>query len=195
MVLPRYGNGKLSCYLPHPKDEGRYCFQLSVHTQGESGYLPWIREKFVPILDGGGVPTLDGEGVPTLNGGYLPWMGEGYLPWSKGGGTYLGAEGGGTYLEWGGSTYLEWGGYLPWVIYAMGSMPLVVSCRRTFLFQNGLYDLRHCSNEETVLHESRSCFVRAPFKTITERNLQKLYSDTIKPSINQSIKQIFSTFC
>ena len=41
LVLPLNGNGRLSCFHPHPKDGGRYCFQFV------SSYLDW----------GGGYPS------------------------------------------------------------------------------------------------------------------------------------------
>ena len=60
--------GGLSCYRPHPKDGGRYCFQfVSSHFRGvpQSGL-----GRGVPHLRSGGYPISGlGRGVPHLRSG------------------------------------------------------------------------------------------------------------------------------
>ena len=111
----------------------------------------------------------------------------------EGRGTYLGAGGKGTYLRWGGGTYLGQGtgvptldrgrGYLPWTGYAVGSMPLAVSCRRTFLcFQASAQGhVFHFTFSFTLLtfgvynsrincYETKNFELRTIYKSLNNRN-------------------------
>ena len=73
-------------------------FRRGIYLGQGEGYLPCIREAYLPWLGGGGtylgwgdlpwteegIPTLDGGGIPTLNRGRgcLAWIGRGtYLGW------------------------------------------------------------------------------------------------------------------
>ena len=115
----------LSCYRPHPKDDGRLCFHF-VHTWGGTPSSWWR---------GGSTPSSwRGRGTPSSWGGYpSSWQGEVLHP----------ADRGGTASSWMGYPPVSWMGYPPvsWMGYPPpgGTPPPPPEQHNVYLLRDGRY--------------------------------------------------------